>query len=185
MSAAAVRGIEPHVRNLIESIEAAGGRLFYACLFRCLWQPPQSSSMTAPPKGGSKICAHALVFLLQKAELLWALRFPASLRAALLRARGGGGMNRATHGSKTKRCFVFRAASAARSRRRLLRTANAVRRALHKAQRFKPDMRNPYYCELRISNCELIFIASSPFAALPSKRNSVRFSTSSASIACL
>ena len=34
----------------------------------------------------------------------------------MLRTRGGG-MNRATHGSKTKRCFVFRAASAARSRR--------------------------------------------------------------------
>ena len=32
-----------------------------------------------------------------------------TLRAASLRARGGG-MNRATHGSKTKRRFVFRAA---------------------------------------------------------------------------
>ena len=36
-------------------------------------------------------------------------RLTALLRAATLRARGGG-MNRATHGSKTKRCFVFRAA---------------------------------------------------------------------------
>ena len=60
----------------------------------------------------------------------------ALLRAATLRARGGG-MNRATHGSKTKQRFVFRAAFAARSRR-LLRTANAVRKALRKAQRFMP-----------------------------------------------
>ena len=96
----------------------------------------------------------------------------ALLRAAMLRARGGG-TNRATHGLKTKRRFVFRAAFAARSRRLF---AHGERRAQGVP---KSARRKIFFYAEKSRNIKGMKSELFPYRTVPRQRSNLAFSLSS------